>query len=453
MVLCLLPFEVEFYKKHQHPATFVGHRLANELLHFLKEDLAVYGSQVDLEESDFNLEHNLEEHQQHQAEIAKTSSKSQENEVEKVEKAENAKNTENAKNAENKENFENPENPEKVNCSEQTANPKVQNSDFADSQSASSQSPHSPPPNPESANSQPANSDSKSSESSEFEKRFAAQQAKSQQEHEHHHEHHSRSALFNQLHKENAELSQTYAESGIDLEEPISISDYISALAEFNQQQALAKIAANNQVALLPGSRSSEISLILPEFLKGISEAIRSGILPLDVRLKLPVAKEKLRPQIQEILEKFPGLKVELVNGNAQDVLHESKFALVASGTATLDALLCHCPLVVGYRLSTFNYMIAKHLVKVEYVALSNIIFGREISKELLQDELTASNLCSQIRKLVNPEENLRIRQQFIRKHQEILRNSDQLAALAVLPLIEEAECQQPQSPNQASFA
>lgn len=192
------------------------------------------------------------------------------------------------------------------------------------------------------------------------------------------------------------------------------------------------------QVAILPGSRLSEIELILPQFLEGCAQAIELGILPRSTRFVIPVAqgKQELGEKITSLLDSFSALEVVLVHGHAHAVLKSSAFALVASGTATLDCMLCHVPMVVGYKLSPFNYWLAKRLVHTQYVSLANLVFGKMRAKELIQDQLNPLTLVRQIRNLVDVEYNLAARLEYRAKHAELITNADALAAQAVSQLL-----------------
>lgn len=208
------------------------------------------------------------------------------------------------------------------------------------------------------------------------------------------------------------------------------------------QQEALYETASPQEVpayniALLPGSRSSEIKLILGSFLDGLALAQQQGIIPSNAHIYLPVAKEKLRLQIEQIVAGYPQLQITLVTSNAHTVLQSAVFGLVASGTATLDALLCHTPIVVGYRLTPVNYWIAKKLVKTKYVALANIVMQQEFYRELLQDDLNAVNLASCISKLVDPTTNLTMRHLAWQQHGKLICDSNALISQAITQLLQ----------------
>lgn len=190
-------------------------------------------------------------------------------------------------------------------------------------------------------------------------------------------------------------------------------------------------------VALLPGSRTAEIQLILPSYLAGIELAIHQGILPSNTQLALPVANPELEPLIQEICARHPQLRVHLIpSSSVHDLLVSATVALITSGTATLDGMLSHVPMVIGYRMNRFNYTIAKLLVKIKYVGLSNVVYGREQARELLQDDLTPENLVQALKPLLEVRNNLALRLEHCQRHAQMVVDSDTRAAQLALKLV-----------------
>ncbi|MBK8628295.1 MAG: lipid-A-disaccharide synthase [Saprospiraceae bacterium] len=148
-------------------------------------------------------------------------------------------------------------------------------------------------------------------------------------------------------------------------------------------------------IALLPGSRKQEINLILPEMLRAVvhrAEAIVIAGAPSisDAMYEEILAKENMQK------------KVTLVRNETYDILSIAKFALVGSGTATLETALFKVPQIVCYKGSKFSYMIAKKLVDVKYISLVNLIADKEIVKELIQENLNEENIKNELELLDN---------------------------------------------------
>jgi lipid-A-disaccharide synthase len=102
----------------------------------------------------------------------------------------------------------------------------------------------------------------------------------------------------------------------------------------------------------------------------------------------VPLVNAKRREQFERIkADVAPDLHVHMLDGLAREAMIASDAALLASGTAALECMLAKCPMVVGYRMKPFTFWLAKRLVKTDYVSLPNLLAGRELVKELLQDE------------------------------------------------------------------
>ena len=113
-----------------------------------------------------------------------------------------------------------------------------------------------------------------------------------------------------------------------------------------------------------------------------------------------------------------------------------SDAALLASGTAALECMLAKCPMVVGYRMKPFTFWLAKRLVKTDYVSLPNLLAGRELVPELLQDECQPERLAAALEPLLSGGDTRdTLLATFAELHQQIRWNADEQAAAAVLEL------------------
>jgi len=161
-------------------------------------------------------------------------------------------------------------------------------------------------------------------------------------------------------------------------------------------------------IALLPGSRRQEISRML---------GIMLAVVPAFPEFQFVIAGAPSQPDAfyQSILEKTgpENSRAKLVSNQTYALLRHAEAALVTSGTATLEAALFGVPQVVCYRGSRLSYLIARRLVNVEFIALANLIAGKEVVKELIQDECTAENLNVELNKLLQTEERQRIKEGY----------------------------------------
>jgi lipid-A-disaccharide synthase len=153
-------------------------------------------------------------------------------------------------------------------------------------------------------------------------------------------------------------------------------------------------------VGLLPGSRMSEVSRILPLLLaaaRNLQEKRRG------LHFILPLAPGLSREKVEPYLQNTPrGLTV--IHGRARQVMAASRLLLVASGTATLQAALAGTPGVVVYKTGGFNYLVARSLVEVEHIAMPNLIAGHRLLPELIQGEATPENLAAEAHELLSDE-------------------------------------------------
>lgn len=165
-------------------------------------------------------------------------------------------------------------------------------------------------------------------------------------------------------------------------------------------------------ISLLPGSRRTEITRNLPIML-GTAE-IMSRHDPL-IQFVVALASTRSRADVAAafetsgIAQKAVGA-IQAVQDQTYDALNASDAAAVCSGTATLEAALIGTPMVVVYKGSELNYRMLMPLIEVEHIGLVNLIAGERLSVELVQNDFTAENLAMELSKLLESEENERVR-------------------------------------------
>ncbi|MGA6366821.1 lipid-A-disaccharide synthase [Proteus penneri] len=189
-------------------------------------------------------------------------------------------------------------------------------------------------------------------------------------------------------------------------------------------------------LALLPGSRHAEVEMLSADFIK-TAQLLKQQIPSLHI--VVPLVNAKRRAQFEQIHQNVaPELEIQLLDGRAREAMTASDATLLASGTAALECMLTKCPMVVGYRMKPFTFWLAKRLVKTPYVSLPNLLAGREIIKELLQEECEPSALAQQLLPLLTDEEKVhQLKEIFLQLHSAIRCNADEQAANAVLELAE----------------
>jgi lipid-A-disaccharide synthase len=144
---------------------------------------------------------------------------------------------------------------------------------------------------------------------------------------------------------------------------------------------------------LLPGSRDSEVRSLAPIFIDTARLLLER--FP-DARILVPFANRSTRAIFEEVLwrKEAQALPISLMFGHAHEAIAASNAVLVASGTATLEAALFKRPMVITYRLSKLSYALMKRLAYLPYVGLPNILAGRFVVPEFLQQHATAQNLA-----------------------------------------------------------
>ena len=138
-------------------------------------------------------------------------------------------------------------------------------------------------------------------------------------------------------------------------------------------------------IGLLPGSREQEIRRILPVMIE-VAEGIRNKYA--EARFAVPCVDTEREAQVRAIAGAFP---LETTVGGTQRVLKRTRFCMVASGTATLETALYRVPMAVLYRVTPVTYALARLLVRIEFIAMVNILAGKSVVPEFIQHKAKAS--------------------------------------------------------------
>ncbi len=160
---------------------------------------------------------------------------------------------------------------------------------------------------------------------------------------------------------------------------------------------------AERVIALLPGSRTAEIKRYLPAMADAVFELSRSGA---NVAFLLARAPGLAEDMIRSLLGASAGL-VRMVGERTYDVLGASDLALVASGTATLETAVMEKPMVVAGAVSRLSYALTRRMIRIQHVALPNVIAGKEVVPELLQKEMKGDNLAREAALLLESPERM----------------------------------------------
>lgn len=163
-------------------------------------------------------------------------------------------------------------------------------------------------------------------------------------------------------------------------------------------------------LALLPGSRRSEIHALLPPMLEAVALLKSAG--PVDVDAFIIQAPTISSKELFDIMQRS-GTIVRLVPHDRGESLAAADVAISSSGTATLECAIAGTPVVVVYRLSPANYWLAKRVVTVPHFSLINIVAGKKVVPELLQHDVNGERIARMIREMTAPAEYERIKREL----------------------------------------
>ena len=186
--------------------------------------------------------------------------------------------------------------------------------------------------------------------------------------------------------------------------------------------------------AMLPGSRKGELEMMAGTFVQ-TAKIIRERFLP-NALFIVPLTTRETRLQFEMAIYQQQAGEVpfRLLFGHAQDALGAADVSLVASGTATLEAALIKRPMVITYKIAKLSYWIMKRMAYQAFVGLPNILAGRSVVPEILQDEATPENLAEALVKLYEDKENAEaVAEAFTEIHLQLRQNTAEKAANAVI--------------------
>jgi len=186
--------------------------------------------------------------------------------------------------------------------------------------------------------------------------------------------------------------------------------------------------------ALLPGSRKGELEMMADTFVQ-TAKIIRQRFLP-NALFVVPLATRETRLQFEMAIyqQQAGDIPFRLLFGHAQEALGAADVSLVASGTATLEAALIKRPMVITYKIAKLSYWIMKRMAYQAFVGLPNVLAGRAIVPEILQDQATPENLAEALVGLYEDKENAAaIAEAFTEIHLQLRQNTAEKAANAVI--------------------
>ena len=232
-----------------------------------------------------------------------------------------------------------------------------------------------------------------------------------------------------------------YARAGIPVSyvgHPLADSLPLDPAPERDEARMQLRLAAHSEaVALLPGSRVNELEQHADLLID--TAALLAAQRP-EARFFVSLATRETRDHFEARLfaRNARDLPIQVLFGHARLALQASDAAIVASGTATLEAALARCPMVITYRLNPITYRMVIRRSILPYYGLPNILSGEFVVPELLQDDATPANLAQALGNLLDSREaRSRMRERFARLHESLACGHDQRVAEALEPYLE----------------
>ena len=153
-----------------------------------------------------------------------------------------------------------------------------------------------------------------------------------------------------------------------------------------------------NYLAILPGSRASEISNMMPAYISFMEIAHTNNT---NFHFLIPAADSLIKEKIESYIQN-KNLPITISIGSARDFLSISKYSIVTSGTATLEAAVLQAAPIICYKTNNFNYFIISRMLKTKLIGLPNLLLSKKVFPELLQSECTAENIYKSLQSLIH---------------------------------------------------
>ncbi|GLX80947.1 lipid-A-disaccharide synthase [Thalassotalea eurytherma] len=215
-----------------------------------------------------------------------------------------------------------------------------------------------------------------------------------------------------------------------------TLAEQIPMVSEKNTaRSALGLDVAGDEkvVALMPGSRSGELKLLIPDYLETAKALLKKHN---NIQFVVPMISQEKADMFNVLHQSLaPEVNVHVVVGQTHQAMAASDCLLIASGTVTLEAALVKRPMVVCYKVNGLTWQIAKRMVKLKWVSLPNLLANEEIVPEFLQHDVKVEHLTKAIEERLFEDQSQLIAR-FESIHHELKQNADEKSAQAIIALM-----------------
>lgn len=194
----------------------------------------------------------------------------------------------------------------------------------------------------------------------------------------------------------------------------------------------------NLKIAILPGSRNSEVNYLAEDFFK---TALNLRNYFSNIEFVVPAATNTIKANLLKLAQKYQeefNLNIIITDTNSREILDNSDYAIIASGTSCMEAMLLQTPFIVAYKVSKISEIIARLLIKVKYISLPNILANEKIVPEFLQKEVDPQKMAEYIaNQIKKPEAIQKLRAKFLSLHKLLKQDSFNIAANDIIYILQ----------------
>ena len=202
---------------------------------------------------------------------------------------------------------------------------------------------------------------------------------------------------------------------------------------KYSSRKYLGISSEKKVVALMPGSRESELKKIFPLQLRAASICNQKRK---DLIFITSVLSEETAVIVEEKFKDYPNIEHRIFINKTKEVLLSADVGLLTSGTVTLEAMLCGLPMAVAYKINWLSARIIRFMVKVSFAALPNLLAEKQVVKEFLQSDCKPNKMAEEVIRLLTKDESTFMKKIFNDIHHELRKGASTIAADEIITLL-----------------